>query len=127
MEHEKNVPVLVAVSYTHLCGLARVLKNDINACFESDVGLVHTFVPTSDVQRIYTIKKSQEEVIQLAVEAVQYIKDHGLKCMFSAMDATRTEPEYLIDVFKAVQEVGCDIINVPDTVGTVSYTHLPAE
>ena len=83
-----------------VCGLARVLKNDINACFESDVGLVHTFVPTSDVQRTYTIKKSQEEVIQLAVEAVQYIKDHGLKCMFSAMDATRTEPEYLIDVFR---------------------------
>ena len=100
-----------------VCGLARVLKKDIDACFESDVGLVHTFVPTSDVQRIYTIKKSQEEVIQLAVEAVQYIKDHGLKCMFSAMDATRTDPEYLMKVFKAVQEAGCDIINVPDTVG----------
>ena len=100
-----------------VCGLARVLKKDIDACFESDVGLVHTFVPTSDVQRIYTIKKSQDEVIQLAVEAVQYIKDHGLKCMFSAMDATRTDPEYLMKVFKAVQEAGCDIINVPDTVG----------
>jgi len=96
-----------------------VLKKDIDACFESDVALVHTFVPTSDVQRIYTIKKSQEEVIQLAVEAVQYIKDHGLKCMFSAMDATRTDPAYLIEVFKAVQEAGCDIINVPDTVGVM--------
>ena len=96
-----------------------MLKKDIDACFESDVGLVHTFVPTSEVQRKYTIKKSQEEVIQLAVEAVQYIKDNGRKCMFSAMDATRTEPEYLIEVFKAVQEAGCDIINVPDTVGVM--------
>jgi 2-isopropylmalate synthase len=104
---------------SEVCGLARVLKKDIDACFESDVGLVHTFVPTSEVQRTYTIKKSQEEVIQLAVEAVQYIKDHGTKCMFSAMDATRTEPEYLIEVFKAVQEAGCDIINVPDTVGVM--------
>jgi 2-isopropylmalate synthase len=102
-----------------ICGLARVLKKDIDACFDSDVGLVHTFVPTSEVQRVYTIKKSQEEVIELAVEAVQYVKDHGLKCMFSAMDATRTEPEYLINVFKAVQEAGCDIINVPDTVGVM--------
>jgi 2-isopropylmalate synthase len=102
-----------------VCGLARVLKKDIDACFDSDVGLVHTFVPTSEVQRVYTIKKSQEEVIQLAVEAVQYIKDHGSKCMFSAMDATRTEPEYLIKVFKAVQDAGCDIINVPDTVGVM--------
>jgi 2-isopropylmalate synthase len=55
----------------------------------------------------------------MAVEAVQYIKDHGLKCMFSAMDATRTDPAYLIEVFKAVQEAGCDIINVPDTVGVM--------
>jgi 2-isopropylmalate synthase len=102
-----------------ICGLARVLKKDIDACFDSDVGLVHTFVPTSEVQRVYTIKKSQEEVIQLAVEAVQYIKDHGSRCMFSAMDATRTRPEYLIEVFKAVQEAGCDIINVPDTVGVM--------
>ena len=53
------------------------------------------------------------------MEAVQYIKDHGLKCMFSAMDATRTDPAYLIEVFKAVQEAGCDIINVPDTVGVM--------
>lgn len=102
-----------------ICGLARVLKKDIDACFESDVGLVHTFVSTSEVQRKYTIKKSQEEVIQMAVEAVQYVKDHGTRCMFSAMDATRTEPEYLIEVFKAVQEAGCDIINVPDTVGVM--------
>ena len=35
-----------------ICGLARVLKKDIDACFDSDVGLVHTFVPTSEVQRV---------------------------------------------------------------------------
>ncbi|WP_440953977.1 2-isopropylmalate synthase [Methanosarcina sp. Mfa9] len=103
-----------------VCGLARVLTKDIDACFESDVGLVHTFVPTSDVQRVYTIKKSREEVVELAVKAVEYIKDHGLKCMFSAMDATRTEPAYMLEVFKAVQDAGCDIINVPDTVGVMS-------
>jgi len=102
-----------------VCGLCPCIKKDIDACFDSDVGLVHTFVPTSEVQRTYTIKKSQEEVIQMAVEAVQYIKDNGRRCMFSAMDATRTEPEYLIEVFKAVQEAGCDIINVPDTVGVM--------
>ncbi|WP_048177000.1 2-isopropylmalate synthase [Methanosarcina sp. MTP4] len=103
-----------------VCGLSRVLTKDIDACFESDVGLVHTFVPTSDVQRVYTIKKSREEVVELAVKAVEYIKDHGLKCMFSAMDATRTEPGYMLEVFKAVQDAGCDIINVPDTVGVMS-------
>jgi 2-isopropylmalate synthase len=34
----------------------------------------------------------------MAVIAVEHIKDHNAKCMFSAMDATRTEFDYLIQV-----------------------------
>jgi len=45
------------------------------------------------------------------------VKDNGRACLFSAMDATRTEPEFLHRIFKAVEEVHCDIINIPDTVG----------
>ena len=82
--------------------------------------MIHTFVSTSDVQRIHTIKKSREEVLSMASDAVEYAKDHGMKCVFSAMDATRTDFDYLIDVYKAVEAVGCDIINVPDTVGVMS-------
>jgi len=102
-----------------ICGLSRVITADIDACLDCDVGMVHTFVSTSDVQRIHTIGKSREEVVDLAVDAVQYIKDHGRACMFSAMDATRTDIDYLIDICKRVEEVGCDIINVPDTVGVM--------
>ncbi len=60
----------------------------------------------------------------MAVDAVQYIKDHGIKCMFSAMDATRTDLDYLTQVYKAVQGAGCDIINVPDTVGIMSPSRM---
>lgn len=102
-----------------VCGLSRVVLSDIDACLYCDVDMVHTFVPTSDVQRIHTIKKSREEVLDMAVKAVEYIKDHGVKCMFSAMDATRTDLDYLIKINRAVQEAGCDVINVPDTVGVI--------
>jgi 2-isopropylmalate synthase len=102
-----------------VCGLARVLRKDLDACIDTDVDMIHTFVSTSDVQRIYTIKKSCEEVLAMAVDAVEYIKDHGRKCMFSAMDATRTDLDYLIEINKAVEAAGCDIINVPDTVGVM--------
>ncbi len=102
-----------------ICGLARVIKGDIDACLECGVDMVHTFVSTSDVQRIHTIKKSREEVKAMAVEAVEYVKDGGARCMFSAMDATRTELDYLLEVYRAVEEAGCDVINVPDTVGVI--------
>ncbi|GBE56877.1 2-isopropylmalate synthase [archaeon BMS3Bbin16] len=102
-----------------VCGLSRVKKEDIDACLDCDVGLVHTFVPTSDIQIKHTVKKSKDEVIELAVDAVSYIKDHGVTCLFSAMDASRTDLDYLLKINKAVEAAGADIINVPDTVGVM--------
>jgi 2-isopropylmalate synthase len=102
-----------------VCGLARVLLEDIDAALDCDVDMVHTFVSTSDIQREHTIKKSREEVLELVANAVEHIKDHGVKCLFSAMDATRTEMDYLVKVFRTAEEAGADIINIPDTVGVM--------
>jgi 2-isopropylmalate synthase len=44
--------------------------------------------------------------------------------MFSAMDATRTEQDYLIRVFQVAAEAGATIINVPDTVGVYTPTAM---
>ena len=100
-----------------VCGLARIVKKDIDRCLDADVDLVHVFVSTSDIQIAHTIKKSRQEIVKASIEAVQYVKDHGRSCLFSAMDATRTPPWFLKEIFGAVEGVGCDIINIPDTVG----------
>lgn len=102
-----------------VCGLSRVIKQDIDACLDCDVDMVHTFVSTSDIQIKYTIKKSKDEIVDMATRAVSHIKDHGVRCLFSAMDATRSDLDYLTRIFKAVEEAGADIINVPDTVGVM--------
>ncbi len=100
-----------------ICGLARMVKGDIDAAIKADVDMVHIFIPTSKIQVEHTIKKSREEIIEISVECVEYVKSHGLECMFSAMDATRTEMDYLKRIYKAVEDAGVDIVNVPDTVG----------
>ena len=100
-----------------ICGLARSKREDVDACLDCGVDMVHVFIPTSEVQRVHTIKKSPEEVLDITREIVSYVRDHCDQCMFSAMDATRTETEYLISVFQAAAESGATIINVPDTVG----------
>ena len=41
---------------------------------------------------------SQDEILTKAVEAVEYIKDHGIIAEFSAEDATRTEFEFLKNI-----------------------------
>ncbi len=103
-----------------ICALARLVKDDVEIAMKTDCDMIHIFIPTSKIQIEHTVKKSREEIIQNAIELTEYIKNHGFKCMFSAMDATRTEIEYLKEIYKAVEDAGVDIINVPDTVGVAT-------
>uniref|UniRef100_UPI0018725673 LeuA family protein n=1 Tax=Halobiforma nitratireducens TaxID=130048 RepID=UPI0018725673 len=105
---------------TTTCGLARVVDKDIEAALDSGVEMVHTFVSTSDVQIEDSMHATREDVRERAVESVERVKEAGVTCMFSPMDATRTDEAFLVDVVEAVSEVGVDWINVPDTCGVAT-------
>jgi 2-isopropylmalate synthase len=102
---------------SQICALSRCTKNDIDAALACDVGLIHVFIPTSPVQMKYAVNLTPEQVLASAVESIEYVKKHGVKCEFSPMDATRSELPFLKRVCKAAQEAGMDTLNVPDTVG----------
>lgn len=105
---------------TNICGLARSVKADVDACIDCDVDMIHVFIPTSDIQRENTINKSREQVLGITDEIIRYIRGHVDQCMFSPMDATRTDPDYLVDVCRTAAQAGATIINIPDTVGVIS-------
>jgi len=102
-----------------VCGLARTLKEDVDACLKADLDCVHTFIGTSPWHLKYKLGISEEEAVRRAVETVEYIKDHGCTCEFSCEDATRTSFDFLVKVYKSVEEAGADRVNVPDTVGVM--------
>ncbi|MFA5452344.1 MAG: 2-isopropylmalate synthase [Candidatus Methanomethylophilaceae archaeon] len=102
-----------------VCSLARSTHVDVDAVIDSGADYVHTFIATSDIHLKYKLKMTQDEVIARAVDTVEYAKSHGLYVQFSCEDATRTELDYLKKVYKAVEDAGADIINVPDTVGVI--------
>ena len=104
---------------SQICGLARVLRSDLDAAIDSGVDYIHTFIGTSPLHREYKLKMSQEEILNKSVDSIEYIKDHGITAEFSAEDATRTEFNYLKEIYNAVEEAGVDYINVPDTVGVM--------
>lgn len=108
----------------NVCGLARSITADVDTCLDCDVDMVHVFIPTSDIQREHTIRKSREEVLEITRSIVGYVRDHLGQCMFSAMDATRTDWDYLIEVYHAAVEGGATVINVPDTVGVITPTAM---
>ena len=115
---------IVEASSTTVCGLARVVDKDIEAALESGVDLVHTFVSTSDVQLEDSMHATREQAKQRAVESVERVKEAGVECMFSPMDATRTDEEFLLEVVEETSEAGVDWINIPDTTGVATPTRL---
>jgi 2-isopropylmalate synthase len=102
---------------SQICALSRCTKKDIDAALDCNVDLIHIFIPTSPVQMKYAVNMTPDQVLASAVESVEYVKKHGVKCEFSPMDATRTEMPFLKKICKATQEAGMDSLNVPDTVG----------
>ncbi len=103
-----------------ICALARCVKEDIDAALDCDVDCVHIFIATSDIHLKHKLKLSREEALARAVEWVEYAKKHGVVVEFSAEDATRTNLEFLKQVYQAVVKAGANRINVPDTVGCIT-------
>ena len=104
----------------NICGLARSVKADVDACLDCDVDMVHVFIPTSDIQRENTINKTPGGGAQDHGDIIRYIRDTWTSCMFSAMDATRTDGDYLDQSLPDRGQAGATIINIPDTVGVIS-------
>ncbi|MFO7820202.1 MAG: 2-isopropylmalate synthase [Halanaerobacter sp.] len=109
------------VSNPIVAGLARATKKDIDRAWEAlkeaDKPRIHTFIATSPVHMEYKLKKEPEEVLEIAVEAVEYAKSYTDDVEFSAEDASRSDKDFLCEIFEAVIDAGATTINVPDTVG----------
>ena len=105
-----------------ICGLSRANAQDIDAAWaavkHAKRPRIHTFIATSDIHLKYKLKKSETEVLQLAVNAVKYARSLGcLDIEFSPEDAGRSDFGFLCRVLEAVIEAGATTVNIPDTVG----------
>ncbi len=112
---------------SHVAGLARAHDKDIERAWEAIQHAhhprIHTFISTSDIHLTHQLRKNREEVLQMAAAAVTKAKSYTDDVEFSAMDATRSDPDYLCQVLEAAIEAGATTVNIPDTVG---YT-IPVE
>ncbi len=103
-----------------ICSFARPLKGDIDAALECDVDSIHLVVPTSKLHIKEKLRKTQKEVKESAIEAIQYAKDHGLIIEFSAEDATRSNMKFLKEILKEGINAGAERICACDTVGILT-------
>lgn len=104
-----------------IAGLARATAKDIDKAWSAvkyaQKHRIHTFIATSDIHLKYKLKKSRDQVLQQAIEAVKYAKKYTPDVEFSAEDAFRSDRDYLVQVVTETIKAGATTINIPDTVG----------
>jgi len=107
--------------WAQVAGLARCCTLDVEraaqALRHARRPRIHTFIATSDIHLKYKLKKSQQQVLDEAVAAVELARRHVDDVEFSAEDGARTDPNYLETISKAVVAAGARTVNIPDTVG----------
>ncbi|MEI9814799.1 MAG: hypothetical protein WDO18_20145 [Acidobacteriota bacterium] len=107
--------------WVSVAALARSNHKDIMAAVQSLKNArrprIHTFIATSDIHLKYKLKKTREQVLEDAVAAVRLAREYCDDVEFSAEDATRTDPDYLEQISRAVVAAGARTVNLPDTVG----------
>ena len=111
-----------------VCGLSRALDKDIDACGEAlkvaDHFRIHTFIATSEIHVGAKLRKSQDEIVEMAVHAVKRARKYTDDVEFSCEDAGRTHIDYLCKMVEAAITAGATTVNIPDTVGYTTPTEF---
>ena len=104
-----------------ICGLARAVPADIDrageALKDAEDPRIHVFISSSDIHLAHQIRKGRAEVLEITDAMVRRAKEYVSNIEFSPMDATRSDPEFLVDILKVAIDAGATTLNIPDTVG----------
>jgi 2-isopropylmalate synthase len=104
-----------------VASLARTSREDVEkaarALERAKRPRIHTFIATSDIHLQHKLKMGREQVLEEVDRAVRQARGYVDDVEFSAEDATRSDWDYLVQVFGAAVKAGATTLNVPDTVG----------
>jgi 2-isopropylmalate synthase len=110
-----------ALKQVTVCGLARCQNGDIDsaarALESARRSRIHLFLSTSPLHREHKLGMSKAQVLDTAIASIERARHLCDEVEFSAEDATRTEPEFLVEIFSAAVAAGATTLNAPDTVG----------
>ena len=109
------------IKNTIVCALSRAVQNDIEVAAKAlryaARPRIHTGIGTSDYHIKSKFNSTQSEILERAVQCVQWARNFTDDVEFYAEDAGRTDNEYLARVIEAVIKAGATTVNIPDTTG----------
>jgi len=101
-------------------------RHHVEAGLESGVDIVSMQFGVSDIRLEKVLGMSRAEVLDTIAQAVAYAKDQGAFVSFSPTDATRADPDFLIEVVQTLAASGADRIRVTDSMGACGPTGFRA-
>ena len=115
------------IKNSRVCALSRAVNKDIDVAAEAlkvaEAFRIHTFIATSALHVEAKLKRSFDDVLEMAIAAVQRARKYTDDVEFSCEDAGRTGIDNICRIVEAAIKAGATTVNIPDTVG---YT-LPSQ
>jgi isopropylmalate/homocitrate/citramalate synthase len=100
-----------------LAASARIVKSDIDACFECGIGEISLFTPFNGLNLQHRLKIGKEEVLKRTAESIEHAKKHGVTVDFVLEDCSRTPLPEILQIFQAATKAGADRLVIADSVG----------
>ena len=120
-DFESVARVTKEVKHPMVVSLARAQEGDIKKALKAVEQAkrpgIHIFIATSDIHMKHKLRMSRNEVLDAAAWAVSYARKHIDYIEFSAEDASRSDWDFLAQVFSEAIRAGAKTLNVPDTTG----------
>jgi len=110
---EVRTPVICVLTHANL----EAVDQSWEAVKGAERPRIHIVLSSSDIHLFYQLRKSREEILEMSCSTVAHARKYCDDVEFSAMDASRTEPEYIYQILEAVISAGATTVNIPDTVG----------
>lgn len=109
--------ILAAKLPTEIWGFARAVQADLDAHIE--LGTEHALIEISTSEiKMEAYGFTRKKVLERISNAIKHAKENGIhKVNFFAVDSTRSDLEFLKDVYQTAIECGADEISVVDTIG----------
>ena len=107
-----------------IIGWNRAVLKDIDESISCGLTSISISLPVSDIHIRYKLNKTKKWTIERIKKAIGYAKRHKLYLIVSAEDASRADPDFLLEYVKVIKKEGADRFRFCDTVGILEPFRL---
>ncbi|PJG82891.1 2-isopropylmalate synthase [Caviibacterium pharyngocola] len=109
------------IKNSRVCALSRAVEKDIDVAAEAlkvaEAFRIHTFIATSALHVEAKLRRTFDDVVEMAINAVKRARRYTDDVEFSCEDAGRTGIDNICRIVEAAIDAGATTVNIPDTVG----------